>query len=55
MDGIDATAKPSPPRDDQNMFEATPPLRRSGRKIQLPGRYRENSCLDNLMSLNCQS
>lgn len=33
VDGTYAVTKPIPPRDDQNRFEATPPLRRSSRKI----------------------
>jgi hypothetical protein len=37
--------------DDQIRFEATPPLRRSGRKAQMPARYRENAFITSMMNL----
>lgn len=51
MDGTDVVVKPSPPRHDQNRFEATPPLRRSGRQTQLPIRYRETDFITSMLSV----
>lgn len=51
MDGTYAGSKPSPPRDDQNIFEANPPLRRSGRKIQLPARYRDHALITSMLNV----
>lgn len=41
----------SPQRRDHNRFEATPPLRRSGRKTQLLARYRDNSFITSMLSI----
>lgn len=38
--------------DDQIRFETTtPPLRRSGRKAQIPKRYRENTFITSMMNV----
>lgn len=50
MDGTYVVVKPSPPRDDQNRFEATPPLRKSGRKTQLRERYSENAFITSVVN-----
>jgi len=36
---------------DQTRFEATPPLRRLGRKAQFPARYRENAFITSMMNV----
>eukprot|EP00253_Pinus_taeda_P017713 PITA_17713 len=47
----DVAVKPSPQKDDHTRFEATSPLRKSGRKVQLPTRYRENSFITSMMNV----
>ena len=46
----DTTIKTSPSKEIQNGLEATPTLRISGRKIQLPARYRENAFITSMMN-----
>ena len=41
----------SPSRDDENRLDVTPTLRRSGRKTQLPARYRENAFITSMLSV----
>lgn len=47
----DVAVKPSLENDDQARFEATPPLRRSGRKVQLLKIYRENAFIIGMMNV----
>ena len=47
----DTTIKASPSKEIQNMLEATPTLRRSGRRIQFLARYRENAFITSMMNV----
>lgn len=51
MDGANASSRLSPPRDDQNIFESNPPLRRLGRKIQFPTRYRDHNLITSMLNV----
>ena len=46
----DTTIKTSPSKEIQNGLEATPTLIRSGSKIHLPARYRENAFITSMMN-----
>ena len=51
MDGADAGIRKNLPRDDQNIFETNPPLRRSSRKIQLRARYRDHALITSMLNV----
>ena len=51
-ENLDTTIKPSPSKEIQNELEATPTLRRSGRQIQLPARYREIAFITSMMNVD---
>lgn len=44
-------SNPSPPRNEQDRFEESPPLRRSGRQNQLPTIYRDHALITSMFML----